>query len=392
MKSKRRAGKSLSSERKKRLAQSKKLQDRVKLGQERSRGKRKGILKDDISTNSWYPKDGTHIVDVIPYTAGKHDPLVSKGDPTYTFECWVHTRVGTNKVMLLCMAEMYGEPCPICEERQKLHKQGAREELWKKLFPKRRNLYNIICYDKDEEKKGIQIWDISYHYFEKQVLAISKKPSRSGGAEKLVNFADIENGKSVSFTVEPAKSKEDFPSYLGHSFDERDYEIDDTLLDSAVVLDEVIHRPSYDEVSKAYWSEEGGEKKSKGKDDSKEDSEELEDLLDELDDLDDMDDIKDFIEDNDLDVKVRRKDDEEDVKEKIAAILKKEHGGGNKDKEELEELLDEVDDMDDMDSLEEFIEEHDLKIKIRRRDDEESIQNKITKALEGKYGNDDIPF
>ena len=121
MKSKRRAGKSLSSERKKRLAQSKKLQNRVKLGQDRSQGKRKGILKDDISTNNWYPKDGTHIVDVIPYTAGKYETIVNKGDPTYTFECWVHTRVGTNKIMLLCMAEMYGGPCPICEERQKLH-------------------------------------------------------------------------------------------------------------------------------------------------------------------------------------------------------------------------------------------------------------------------------
>lgn len=392
MKSKRRAGKSLSSERKKRLAQSKKLQNRVKLGQDRSQGKRKGILKDDISTNNWYPKDGTHIVDVIPYTAGKYETIVDKGDPTYTFECWVHTRVGTNKIMLLCMAEMYGEPCPICEERQKLHKQGAREELWKKLFPKRRNLYNIICYDKDEEKKGIQIWDVSYHYFEKQVLAISKKPSRSGGVEKLINFADIESGKSVSFSIEPAKSKEDFPSYLGHSFDERDYEIDDAILDSAVVLDEAVHRPSYDEVSKAYWSEEAKGKETKGKGGGEEDSEELEDLLDELDDLTEMDEIKDFIEDNDLDIKVKRKDDEEDVKENVAAVLKKEHGGGSKDKEGLEELLDEVDDMNDMDDLEEFIEEHDLKVKIRRKDNEESVQNKITKALEWKYGDDDIPF
>jgi hypothetical protein len=331
----RREHKSLSHNRKARRFQSEKLQKRVKLGQERSQGKRNSILKSDIDINSWYPKDGSHIIDVIPYIAGKHDPLVEKGDPTYTFECWVHTRIGPNSdKVFLCMQEMYGEPCPICKHRQQLRKEGAEEASWKKLFPKRRNLYNIICYDKDEEKKGVQVWDISYHYFEKQVLAIAKKPSRSGGKEKLINFANPANGKSVSFTIEPAKSKNDYPAYIGHSFDDRDYEIDDTLLDSAITLDEAVTRPKYKDVETAYWNE---SKKSKNEDEDNKDengdenNKELADLVEEVEDLDGMDELEDFIDENDLDIRIKKKDDEDDVKDKIIDALEEKFDGAKVD-------------------------------------------------------------
>lgn len=335
MRNSRRERKSLSHNRKARKFQGEKLQERVKLGQERSQGKRRGIVNPDIDVSMWYPKDGSHIIDIVPYAAGSHDPLVEKEDPTYTFECWVHTRVGpNNNMMFLCMQEMYGKPCPICKHRQELRKEGADESIWKKLFPKRRNLYNIICYDKDEEKKGIQIWDISYHYFEKQVLAIARKPSRSGGKEKLINFANPISGKSVSFTIEPAKSKNDYPTYIGHRFDDRDYEIDDALLDSTITLDEAVVRPKYEDVETAYWNESkknGGKSKdgkSKGKDKDKDEDkdEELADLIEEVEDLDDMDELEDFIEENDLDIRIKKKDDEEDVKDKIIDALEKKFG------------------------------------------------------------------
>jgi len=447
--------KSLSSNRKKREKQSKKLQERVKLGQERSKGKFNNILTDGIAVPLWRPKDGAHIVDIIPYDAGKYDPLVKKGDPTYTFEGWVHTRVGPNDVMYLCPTEMENKPCPICEERQRLRDKGVDKEIWKKLFPKRRNLYNVICYDKGEEKKGIQIWDISYHYFEKQVLAIARKPSRHGGEDKLINFADPINGRSITFTIEPAKSKEDYPSYIGHSFDERDYEIDEELLDAVIVLDENVHRPTYKEIADANEGGDSPDKSSKSKGHGKgSDDNELQDLLDELEDLDEIDELKDFVEENDLKVKIKRKDDEDDVKAKIieeledklgsdkgsddsdlqdlldeledlegvddlkdfveendldikvkrkdvkndedevkakieAALVKKLGGKGGGDNQ-LQDLLDELEDLDDMDELKDFIEENDLKVKIKRKDDEDDVKDKITDELGKKF--DDIPF
>lgn len=345
--------KSLSRGRQDRKILGKKLQDRVKLGQERSQGKRNSILEGNAGVPNWYPKDGTHIIDVIPYNAGKADPLVKKGDPTYGLECWVHTRLGlNNELVFLCPTEMYDEPCPICEHRQKLRDKNVDKEIWKKLFPKRRNLYNVICYDKGEEKKGVQIWDISYHYFEKFVIAISKKPSRHGKADKLINFACPEEGKSISFTIEPAKGKEDYPTYMGHSFDDRDYEIDEEILEAAITLDEAVHHPTYEEISDVYWSKSKKDKSKKSSnksnkknktrdadndddddDDNDGDDNKLDELLDELEDLDDMDELKEFIEDNDIDIKIKRKDDEDDIKDKII--------------EELEDKFDDDDDDDD---------------------------------------------
>ncbi|GAH12103.1 unnamed protein product, partial [marine sediment metagenome] len=144
-------------------------------------------IQDELDIPIWRPKDGSHIVDVIPYDAGEYDPLVDAGDPTYTYEYWVHTNVGANNSMFLCPTEMFNDPCPICEHRQKLKEDGADDEVWSKLFPKRRNLYNIVCYDRGESDKGIQVWDVSFHYFEKLVMAISKKQDRRGGKPKTVN-------------------------------------------------------------------------------------------------------------------------------------------------------------------------------------------------------------
>jgi hypothetical protein len=269
---------------------------------------------------------------------------------------------------------MFNDPCPICEHRQKLKEDGADDDVWSKLFPKRRNLYNIVCYDRGEADKGVQVWDVSFHYFEKLVMAISKKQDRRGGKPKTVNFADAEDGKSISFTIEPAKSKKDYPKFVGHAFDDRDYEIDDDVLEEVKTLDEIVEIPEYDEIDKAYWGDKdkrgkrGKPRKSKDKGD--EDNDELADLIDDLDDCEDLDDLEEFIDEHDLDVKIKRKDDEDDVKEKITAALEEEHGGEEAEwtekkvlklkKSKLRALIDEYDldiDPDDFDEREELAEE-----------------------------------
>ncbi len=349
---------SKSKARDKRKFQSKKLQKRIQQGRERS-GKNWSIVNPALNIQMWKPKDGSHIIDVIPYYAGKNDPLVEKGDPTYTFEFYIHTRVGSNESSFICPAEMYNKPCPICEDRQRIREEGGDEKLWKKLFPRRRNLYNIVSYDSGEEKKGIQVWDVSYYYFEKSVMAISKKVSRNRKKEnaksEIVNFADPEEGKSISFTIEPAQSKNDYPKYVGHTFDGRDYEIDDDILDSTHVLDEVVGMSSYEEIKEAYY----GNKETRSKN-TPADNEDIEGLIDEVDDLDDMDELEDFIDEHDLDIKIRKKDDEDDIKEKIIKKLEQDKDDDNSDgeytvkdikkmsKKELKKLIEDEDLDEDM--------------------------------------------
>lgn len=367
--------KSLARNRSKRKFQNDKLEKRIKTGQERSQSLKKNIIDASKDVTMLVTKDGDHIMDIIPYEAGRYDPLVEKGDPTHTFEYWAHPNVGPNNAMMLCPTEMYGKECPICEHREKLRNRGADDEKWKGLFPKRRNLYNVICYDRGEEKKGVQLWDISYHYFEKFILAISKKTARGKSKAKTINFAHPEKGKSINFTIEPAKSKNDYPTYLGHAFDDRDYEIEEETLEEAQIIDEIVYRPNYEEIKKAYY----GGKKGKDDDSSKgEGDEEKTELLDELEDIDDFDDFKEFIDDNDIDVKIKKRMDDEDIKDKIIeAIEEKFEGEGNGDDYTAEDIRGMK-----KRKLLDFIDDEDVDVDPDDADDTEELQDLVIEEME----------
>ncbi len=379
------------SSRKKRSFQSKKLAERIKRGQKRAKGMTKNVIKDNLDIPIWRPKDGSHIIDIIPYYAGKNDPLNDEGDPTYTYEYWVHTNVGANNSMFICPAEMQNKKCPICEHRQKL-KEDGNDDAAGKLWPKRRNLYNIVCYDRGEADKGVQVWDVSWHYFEKLVMAISEKQDRRGGT-KTINFADPESGKSISFTIEPAKSKNDYPSFVGHAFDDRDYEIEDDILDETQVLDEIVTMPDYEAIDTAYWGDKDrNERSSRGRSrgssrrPAKDDTPDIDDLLDDLEDCESLEDLEDFIEENDIDVKVGRRDDEEDVRDKIKDWLEDEYGASGDDDKGGDDdgggdyTEDEIINMSEK-KLARLIDDEGLDIDPDEFDDVEDLQDEVLDAL-----------
>jgi hypothetical protein len=161
--------KSLKSSRKRRKFQSGKLQKRIKKSQERSKGKFKNIINSELDIPVWRPKDGDHIIDIIPYFAGKKDPDPdARGEEQYTYEYYVHTNIGASNEWMLCPEKTYDKKCPICEHQQALFEKG-RDKKAGKLWPKRRNLYNVVCFDRGEQDKGVQVWDVSWHYMEKKI-------------------------------------------------------------------------------------------------------------------------------------------------------------------------------------------------------------------------------
>jgi hypothetical protein len=307
----------LSSSRKRRRIIGDGLSKRIKIGKERAKGLRKNIIKGDIDVNLWRPREGSHIIDIIPYPAGKHEYTVKPGEDNYTFEYYVHKNVGPGEHWFLCPAATYDDRCPICEHREKLREKGAGKKIFIPLFPKRRNLYNIISYDRGEERKGVQVWDVSWFYFEKHLMAIASKPDRRG-REREVNFAHTENGKSITFTIEPPKSKDDYQSYVGHAFDDRDYKVKNKTLDETQILDEIVSIPTYKQIKDSFWKGGGPKEEDEGHEQK---DEEFEELMEEVEELDDMGDLEEFIEENELRIKIGRKDDEEDVKEKIKEAL-----------------------------------------------------------------------
>jgi hypothetical protein len=382
------------------------LLKRIKKGQQRVTTAR-SIIKSTDNLQLWRPRDGQHIIDIIPYDAGPNDGLNAEGEETYTFEAFVHRGVGPNEQMHICPAETYNEDCPICEHRQTLRERGADDKVWKALFPKRRNLYNIVCYDANEERKGVQVWEVPYFYGEKNILAIATEPQRGGGAD-TINFPHAEHGKSISFTIEPPQSKEDFASYIGFKFLDRDYTIDDDLLDEAKALDELVLLLTYDELSEIYYGSKSVEEKTeedlstrkrgkagrsrRGKREAEQEQKEevnIDDLMDELEDCEDLDDLEEFAENYSFAIKITNKSRIRKVKrelEKMVMELDEEEGEEEGEEEATEEQYS-YGDIVKMKrrQLKKLIEEEDLDVDIDDAEDLDDLRQMIAEEL-------DIPF
>jgi len=229
-------------------------------------------FKPDLNLPIWQAritKDEPHIIDIIPFIAGKNYPTkvdkrhpIKEGDYAYWLEVYVHTNIGPGKDWVVCPTRNYGLPCPICEEIDQRIRDGQEWENYKDISPKRRCVYNIVCYDDGkEEAKGVQIWEVSYKYGEGPIQLAAKNP-RGGGA---IPYSDVDVGKSISFEV----ANDEYRTIQGHKLLDRDYIISDATLDQSFTLDEVIVIPTYDQIEKLFLGKisEKKEEEKKSEDD-----------------------------------------------------------------------------------------------------------------------------
>lgn len=199
---------------------------------------------------TWKCKEGEHILDIVPFLAGAKHHQVREGEPTYLLDIWIHQKVGMDENDVVCLARNYNEPCPICEyiNAQRLNKDLDKEAeaALTALNPKRRCLYNIVCYDSTrEEDRGVQLWEVAHYLFEKKILSVARNP-RGGG---FVPFSSPDNGKSIYFEREGSGMTN--TQYLGHKFIERQAAITDEILEQAYILDELVIKLSYKEIKEA---------------------------------------------------------------------------------------------------------------------------------------------
>lgn len=212
-------------------------------------GKWNDYIIDEFKGDKFVAKEGPHLIDIIPYLAGDSDPKLKEGDRSYMVDVYVHQKVGVNEDSFLCPSSNYrGEKCPICEYQAKMQQsQQFTEDQLKALKPKRRCLYNVICYDTPEsEAKGVQVWEASYHLTENEILGIAR--NRRGGGH--VAFADPDDGKSIDFYREGTGAA---TRYKGYMFVEREGNIiSEESLDAAYCLDELLDIKTYDEINEAF--------------------------------------------------------------------------------------------------------------------------------------------
>ena len=302
-------------------------------------GEQADYLKKGIKIKKFYPKTGEHLLDIIPFIAGKNHPTISEGKPAYVLDIWVHRNVGSDGGAYVCLQKNYKQRCPLCEHQRAMRKEGSyTDEEIKELDAKRRVMYNVVCYDSQEEiNKGVQVFETSHFFMEKHLAELAKKPKGGG----FIPFAHPENGKSISWTI---SKKGQYGEWFGHKFVDRDDEISDDILEEAHILDEIVHIPSVKELEKVV-------KTAFVSDDEEEEEEDYEEEDDEEIDEDEVEEDEEE-EDEEEEEKPKKKS-----SKKKAAPTKK---GKKKVVEEDEDDEEEEDEDDeDLEDLEDFDEDDD---------------------------------
>lgn len=235
-----------------------------------SSGGKVGVMdwkKVDGEVQFFSPAEGRNRINIIPYTIkSKNHPLVKKGefevgDKDYVMDIFVHRGVGPSEASVLCLKNTYGKPCPICEQSALLRKQGKEDEAGA-LKPSRRVFYNVQDLKNPDVLK---VFEASHYLFEKELIDEARDDEEGG----FVDFADEESGKEIKFRCsKTSKGGFEFNEFKSFSFEERDENIPDELLESAISFDEIMNVPTYEEAEKILY---GRDEDDDSEDDEEED-------------------------------------------------------------------------------------------------------------------------
>ena len=237
----------------------------------------KGILdfSDYEEINFFKPtRDKLNMIDIIPWIVAttNHPQGLEKGSLDYILDVHIHFKVGPGERNFICLKYTFGKKCPICEEYVTKKEEGESKEVLERYKPSRRAIYNII--DKNEEEKGIQLFEASYAYFEKELNEEIQVQFDQEGKE-APTIVDLDEGMTVQFRA--AKDKymgHEFNKYKSFNFLEREPYPQD-ILDDVYPLDKLLVIPTYDEVRDAFLGldEEDSEKSEEKEEKSVEEEE-----------------------------------------------------------------------------------------------------------------------
>lgn len=244
---------------------------------------------EDVSVFKLKP-DVTNVIDIIPFRiVGDKHPLVHarkiQGDGSEyddIFMYYEHSYMNDNGDSVLCLNKMYGEPCPICEERKRIAEispDGWKDERVKALKPKAKVAMNVI--DWKERSKGIQIWTGSAFRDRNGLLDGSKlnredqydtnvQLSKEGDTFKIavrdwrtkqvvetehIYFQSPTNGFGVAI---PAKNDtfdgHEFVKPVSFSLKPRDQQYKRDIVDKAYNIPEFLNIKTYDEIASLFFA------------------------------------------------------------------------------------------------------------------------------------------
>ena len=174
------------------------------------------------------------ILDIIPFISSK-DVIINgrvympKGSLWYEKTYFRHRNVGIANKFVIC-PQTVGKPCPICEHRGVLKKQGAPKEEIAALYPVERQLFNVI--DLEDEAKGVQVLDMPYAWFGQRL-----EKELNDEDEKYREFYIPEAGYSLIAKFDEGRYMNK-PTFKASSITFQNREpYEESIVDQAAVLD-----------------------------------------------------------------------------------------------------------------------------------------------------------
>jgi len=202
-------------------------------------------------------KEGVYRLDFIPFVALKGNPHADAGQLHYERTIFVHRDIGPNNDTMVCPNRTFGLPCPVCEFQKKLKSDdGADEKLIKALYPKERQLFQVV--DLDTRDKLVQPWDYSYHLFGKLLDARIRDQDEGDnyhlfyhlakGFTLKVGFTEVKQGKRTWYEAETIDFKTREP-------------YGDKIMDEGFDLDAMLITESYDKLKELFFQEPASRKR-----------------------------------------------------------------------------------------------------------------------------------
>lgn len=289
-----------------------------------NRGSQYGYLRLPKGINMFKEEPKTRVeLDIIPYvvTCDNHPDrdeeygIAVKGELWYKRPFWLHRGVGSDNQSIVCPSSV-GKPCPICEYRAQLLKDGAEwdDDTVKALKPSMRNLYVVIPKKNKNYPEEPHIWGISQFLFQ------DKLNEEIQENEEYETFPDLEEGYSLRIRfAEGTFGSNKFAEVSRIDFIERKKPYDESILEKIPSLDDILEVLPYPTIESMFFGNMSPDEDEEYDDEDvkkkRKEDEDIDDDMEEEEDEDIDEDYEDDEEDEEEDDEDKDEEDEEDEEE-----------------------------------------------------------------------------
>lgn len=292
--------------------------------EKQNRGSQYGYLRLPKGINMFKEEPKTRVeLDIIPYvvTCDNHPDrdeeygIAVKGELWYKRPFWLHRGVGSDNQSIVCPSSV-GKPCPICEYRAQLLKDGAEwdDDTVKALKPSMRNLYVVIPKKNKNYPEEPHIWGISQFLFQ------DKLNEEIQENEEYETFPDLEEGYSLRIRfAEGTFGSNKFAEVSRIDFIERKKPYDESILEKIPSLDDILEILPYHTIEAMFFGNMSPDEDEEYDDEDvkkkRKEDEDIDDDMEEEEDEDIDEDYEDDEEDEEEDDEDKDEEDEEEEEE-----------------------------------------------------------------------------